>query len=117
MLLRFERGPDGRRIRQWFGGGEGPSFEELPSLEPMPSGYAGTYRSEELAASFVVASGGETLQVRAGGQTLTLRRIRNDVFIGAGITLRFEAPREGKSAGFSLDQGRVRGIRFTRTAD
>jgi hypothetical protein len=84
----------------------------------MPAGYAGTYRSEELAASFVVASAGETLRITVpGSQTLTLRRIRNDVFIGGGLTLRFDAPRDGRSAGFSLDQGRVRGVRFTRTTD
>ncbi len=118
VLLRFERGPNGRRIRQWIGGQPGPDVEESPLMDAMPAGYVGTYWSEELAASFVVAVGVDVLQVKLPyGQVRTLRRIRNDVFIGGGMTLRFDAPRDGRSAGFSLDQGRVRRIRFARTAD
>jgi CubicO group peptidase (beta-lactamase class C family) len=121
VLLRFERGPEGRRIRQWIGGSEqeGPSFEEKTVMEPVSGAYAGTYRSEELAASFTVEVGGEeTLQVKlANGATATMRRIRDGVFVGGGTTLRFDAPRDGKVSGFALDQGRVRGIRFVRTAD
>jgi hypothetical protein len=117
FLLRFERGPEGRRIRQWVGEQEGPAFEELKAMGPLSAGYAGTYRSDELAASFTIVVGDEIVQVKLpSGETRTLRRIRDGVFAGGGTTLRFDALRDGRSDGFALDLGRVRGIRFVRTA-
>jgi CubicO group peptidase (beta-lactamase class C family) len=116
ILLRFERGPEGRRIRQWIGAQEGPAFEEMTASGPVPAAYAGTYRSDELAASFSIAVVDETVQVKLpSGGTTTLRRLRDGVFVGGGTTLRFDAPRDGRSAGFTLDRGRVRGIRFVRS--
>lgn len=116
VLLRFERGSDGRRIRQWMGSQEGPPFDEVTATGPVPATYAGTYRSEELAASFSVVVAGETLQVKLpSGGTGTLQRIREGVFVGGGTTLRFDAPRDGRVDGFVLDMGRVKGVRFVRT--
>jgi hypothetical protein len=118
VLLRFERRPEGRRIRQWIGAQEGPAFDEMMATGPVSSAYAGTYRSDELAASFTVVVADETLQVKLpSGGTATLRWIRDGVFVGGGTTLRFDVLRDGRSAGFELDQGRVRGIRFARTAN
>jgi len=116
VLLRFERGPEGRRIRQWIGGQEGPAFDEMTATAPVSPAFAGTYQSDELAASFTIVVADEALQVKLpSGMTATLRRIRDGVFVGGGTTLRFDGPRDGRIAGFELDQGRVRGIRFTRT--
>jgi hypothetical protein len=87
-------------------------------MDRMPAGYAGTYRSDELAASFVVTVAEDLLRIKlSDGQTRTLRRIGNNIFLGGGVTLHFEPPRDGHSAGFSFDQGRVRGIRFVRTSN
>jgi hypothetical protein len=116
--LRFERGPEGRRIRQWNGAQEGPAFDELMPMGAASAAYAGTYRSEELAASFTIVVADETLRVKLpSGEPRTFRRIRDGVFASGGTTLRFDPPRDGRSEGFALDQGRVRGIRFVRTAD
>ena len=116
VFLRFERRPEGRRIRQWIGTQEGPAFDEMTATSPVSAAYAGTYQSDELAASFSIVVADETLQVKLpSGATATLRRIRDGVFVGGGTTLRFDSPRDGRIAGFELDQGRVRGIRFTRT--
>jgi CubicO group peptidase (beta-lactamase class C family) len=116
VLLRFERGPQGRRIKQWIGAQEGPAFEEVTASEAISPAYAGTYRAEELAASFTVAVANDVLQVKtASGSTIPFRRIRDGVFVAGGTTLRFDAARDGEIAGFALDQGRVRGIRFVRT--
>jgi hypothetical protein len=118
VLLRFERTPEGRRIRQWIGGQEGPPFAELIPMGALSAAYAGTYWSEELATSFTIAVGDEALQVKGlDGEPATYRRIRENVFVGGGRTIRFDAPRDGRSAGFALDLGRVRGIRFTRTSN
>ena len=118
IQLRFERGAEGRIIRQWFGGGEGPMFVEQAVMEPMTTIYAGTYRSEELAASFTVEVAADAIRVKMpSGSTATMRRIRDGVFLAGGTTLRFDPPRDGRIDGFALDQGRVRGIRFVRTAN
>lgn len=115
VTLRFERGPQGRRIRQWLGGGqEGPFFDEAIT-EPLTAVYNGTYRSEELAASFTVVVAADAIQVTMPGNTTnTFRRTRPGVFVGGGTTLRFDEASDGTVAGFVLDAGRMRGIRFVR---
>ena len=39
---------------------------------------------------------------------------REGMFVAAGLTPRFDPERDGRSDGFALDMGRVRGIRFVR---
>ena len=115
VLLRFERGTEGRRIRQWLGGQEGSSFVEVVPLGAAASAYVGAYSSPELAATLTIALLGEALQVKLpSGETYTLRRVRDGEFTAAGTTLRFDAPKDGRSAGFALDMGRAKGIRFER---
>ncbi len=118
VLLRFERNAEGRRIRQWTGSQEGPAFVEVTATGPVPAAYAGTYRSEELAASFTVVVDAETVKVKLpSGGTGTLQRVGERVFVGGGTTVRFDGPRDGRVDGFALDLGRVKGIRFVRTPD
>jgi hypothetical protein len=120
ILLRFERGPEGRRIRQWIGATaqEGPAFVEKTFTGPVSPAYAGVYWSDELAASFRAIVTDSTLQLRLpDGRSPMFRRIRDGVFVAGGMTLRFDAPLDGRSGGFALDQGRVRGIRFVRKGD
>ncbi len=118
VILRFERGAQGRRIRQWIGALEGPAFAEVAFAEAITTIYAGTYRSDELAASFTIAVANDALQVKMPGDvTSTFRRIRDGVFVAGGTTLRFDDVRDGTLPGFVLDQGRMRGIRFVRMPD
>lgn len=115
LKLRFEHGPEGRRIRQWNGALELPPFAEVSATFPVSNAYAGTYQSSELAASFTVSVADESIQVRPpAGDSITLRPIQDGWFAGGGMTLRFDSPRDGRSPGFELDLGRVRGIRFSR---
>ena len=118
VFIRFERTPEGRRIRQWIGASEGPAFEEVTATGPLSPAYAGTYRSEELAATFTIIVTDNVMQAKLpGGDTRTMRQSREGTFISGGLTLRFDPPRDGRSAGFELGQGRVRGIRFVRTGE
>jgi hypothetical protein len=115
VLLSFERGPDGRRIRQWFGGQEGPPFVEFVATSLPLTAFAGTFHSEELAASFTITVAGDALQVKtASGETRPFQQVREGMFVSGGVTLRFDPVRDGRSDGFALDMGRVRGIRFVR---
>jgi hypothetical protein len=115
VQLRFERNADGRRIRQWFNGQEGQPLVESAPPGPISGAYAGTYRSDELGSSFIVTVVGETIQVKLPtGGTATLRQLQEGVFIGGGNTVRFDPLKDGKAPGFSLDLGRVRGLRFVR---
>ncbi|HYC53122.1 MAG TPA: serine hydrolase domain-containing protein [Gemmatimonadaceae bacterium] len=120
ILLRFERGPDGRRIRQWnvATSREGPAFEEATDTGPVPAAYAGVFWSDELAAAFTTTVTDSTLQLKLpDGRSPTLRRIRDGLFVAGGMTVRFDAPVDGRISGFALDLGRVRGIRFGRRGD
>lgn len=117
ILLCSERGAEGRRIRQFMGTQEGPAFGEQALMEPLSAVYAGTHRSEELAASLTVIVVEDAIQVKLpSGSTATMRRICDGVFLARGTTLRFDQPKEGRIEGFALNQGRVRGIRFVLTA-
>jgi hypothetical protein len=91
-----------------------PDVATLPG--PIPGGYAGTYWSDELAASFVISIAGDTLSVKLpGGTLLPLRRTGEATFRSRGaMSLEFDAPRDGRSAAFVLGLGRVRGLRFVR---
>lgn len=118
VILRFERGAQGRRIRQWIGGQEGPAFDEAQAAAPLSASYAGTYRSDELAASFTVVVANDGLQVRMPGNvTSTFRRIGSGAFVAGGTSLRFDDVRDGNVPGFVLDAGRMRGIRFVRSPE
>jgi CubicO group peptidase (beta-lactamase class C family) len=83
--------------------------------------YTGRFHSEELDAVYTLVEEGGTLVVRRGADTrIPLRATEADVFAAAtGLVLRFEggAAAPGGAASFTIDAGRVRGIRFLRIGD
>ena len=90
-----------------------PADDAPPSLE----GYAGQYRSDELAMNWEV-------QVQAGGLVLQHRRhgeipphsTGRDRFAASILgSLQFERDSSGKITGFRVTTGRVRNLRFDRS--
>jgi hypothetical protein len=79
--------------------------------------FTGSYYSDELDATFRLATSGSNLlltRARSGPDTLRATAERG-AFRVAGLTLRFDdAP--GAASSFTLDGGRVRGIEFRRMA-
>lgn len=102
------------------GGGPPPQQQATP---PAPlnaaegAEYAGTYRSEELEAVYVFAADSGRLVMRSGPASSVVRRSAPDIFHAGNTTLRFSRDQAGRVTGFSLDAGRVRGIRFDRVGD
>jgi hypothetical protein len=76
---------------------------------------AGRFFSDELGVSFDLRAAPNVLVLRrpyAGPDTL--RAVDAHTFRGAGLTLHF--PSAGAPNGFTVDNGRARGIEFVRAA-
>lgn len=76
--------------------------------------FAGSYRSDELDAIYVFAVDSGQLVMRSGSSRSVVRRSGADVLNAGNVTLRFARDASRRITGFSLDAGRVRGIRFDR---
>ncbi len=103
--------------------GEDPSvFEAYDPFTPSAAqlaAYAGSYHSAELAADHELIVRGERLVARGpDGGEVPLAPVLVDLFSvagpGPGVTLRFERDGGGAVRGFTLDAGRVLGLRFER---
>jgi CubicO group peptidase (beta-lactamase class C family) len=80
------------------------------------SAYAGSYYLAELGATYEVRVAGEALAVQPPeGEAFTFRPVGSDRFIGDfGIGIAFVRERS-RVTGFTIDAGRVRGIRGQKT--
>ncbi len=77
--------------------------------------YEGAYHAEELDAVYRITLDSGALQLHVGNWLDGgMAPIGEDVFRRGPLTLRFERE-AGRIAGFVLDAGRVRGIRFSRS--
>lgn len=78
--------------------------------------YAGSYFSEELDTRYDVAVRDSVL-VRGHRKMsdATLQPAGRDAFTMGGATVLFTRDRRGRVTGFTLNDGRVRGVRFVRT--
>ena len=76
--------------------------------------YAGTYYSDELRATYIVAATDSTLTIRTGtNDPETFRPAYGDVFLGFA-TAKFVRDQGGVVTGMVVSTGRVRKIRFDR---
>lgn len=97
----------------------GGAAEEADGGRPAgigdPDAYAGSYESPELDALYRVEARDGGLWLVVGNRLDgVLEPVGEGVFRRRSLKLRFEEPVEGRSPGFLLDAGRVRGIRFGR---
>lgn len=90
-------------------------FVRQPAPFPTLGAYAGTYRSEELDATYTLSLRDEALQRQHRKMPdARLEPAGRDVFTLGGSTYLFERDRRGRVTGFTLNDGRVRGVRFVR---
>jgi CubicO group peptidase (beta-lactamase class C family) len=83
------------------------------------AGFAGAYYSDELETTYrVKVEGAESLWLTRGAQPkrLPLEAGARDQFRAGGSTLRFERDAIGQVTGFTVDAGRIRGVKFLRVA-
>ena len=77
--------------------------------------YVGTYYSAELDATYEVElETGSLLLNTPDGQSAPLRPVTPGVFAGSLVTMEFTRDAQSRVIGFSVDAGRVRGLRFER---
>jgi CubicO group peptidase (beta-lactamase class C family) len=86
-----------------------------PAAQPIAAAdlarYAGRFHSDELDAVYTLEPGADVLVLRRGADTrIELRPAASGEFRGGSLVLRFD----DDGAGFVIDAGRVRGIRFQR---
>jgi hypothetical protein len=80
------------------------------------NGYAGTYYSEELDATYEIAKAGSSLVLRyPRAAPDTMRATDHRTLRAGGLVLNF-APAQPTSRLFTVDAGRARGIEFLRVA-
>jgi CubicO group peptidase (beta-lactamase class C family) len=80
-----------------------------------PEGYTGTYYSEELDVAYVVRLSGDSLLLEVGNDLDgVLLQDAEDVLHRNGIRLRMQRDQRSRVAGFLLDAGRVKNLRFVR---
>lgn len=85
-----------------------------PTVEQLKQ-YTGSFRSAELEAKYTLAVADGALRLRRKGhEPATLRPMTRDEFAAGGTTLSFTRSDAGTITGFTLEQGRVRNIRFDR---
>ena len=96
-----------------------PPEREREAREPLTltgeliSQYSGSYYSEELDVVYELVPGeGELFLKIAGRGNLRLELRSEDVLRSGGLTFNFFMDPEGGVAGFRLDAGRVRNLRF-----
>ena len=115
----FEGAPGHRSFTLARPGGDTSRFEEVrPAPKSIPiSEYTGTYTSDELDVKLVVAArDGRLVLRRRPADEFELRPVYADDFSAQGVgSLRFARDAHGKVTGFSIYQGRVLDVRFTRT--
>ncbi len=89
-----------------------PTVTDEESLQD----FAGDYRSPELPVPYHIELGEGTLSISwLKKEPVDLTHIADDLLVGVGVGgLRFRRDASGRIAGFSLDAGRVKKVRFDR---
>lgn len=115
--FRFEEEDGGRRLTVAQSGSE-REYEAVEPAEVTPSearAYAGRYHAEELGVDYVIEARGAELFVHRGREEpIPLEPTVEREFTLDGADATFEPFGEGRPRAFTIDAGRVRGIRFVR---
>jgi CubicO group peptidase (beta-lactamase class C family) len=87
-----------------------------PSAEQLKA-YEGRFYSPELDVTYEVSVRDGGLKVHFPGGDVNLNPLRKDVFTAQAGTATFTCAGAGPCTGFSIDDGRATGLRFTRVAN
>jgi len=119
--LFVEAGADGRRrLTETVRGStvKPVVFEAVDLYAPTPAQaaeYTGIYHSEEIEPAYrVEVTDGRLYLRRLKVAPVTLEPLDRDVFRGSSGTLRFSRDARGRVTGFTLSNGRIRNLRFTK---
>ncbi len=86
--------------------------------DPELAAYAGTYRSTELDATYVLSAddGGLMLRMNWSPPQHMTAAAQGDTFRGAGLTLAFQRDGNGGVKGIAVSGGRVRNVAFEKVS-
>jgi CubicO group peptidase (beta-lactamase class C family) len=91
-------------------------FERVEAFVPTPAQlaeFAGVYRSDEMDAVFRIALKDGTLRLeRSRLKPAVLEPVITDTFVGSAGAIRFARDPTGRVTGFTLEAGRVVGVKF-----
>jgi hypothetical protein len=92
-----------------------PAPSKTAPVAVAAADFIGTYRSDELNATYRVESVNGQLQLQGGlPATHTLEPDSHDTFRSGSYTYRFRRDAAGRVIGFTVQAGRVQNIAFTR---
>lgn len=87
---------------------------EKPTTDILKT-YAGTYYSKELDARYTLELEKGELTLKVKNQSpLALKSISKTIFVAGSLTLNFQISEKDAIAGFRLEAGRVRNLKFLR---
>jgi CubicO group peptidase (beta-lactamase class C family) len=118
--FQFEEVKEARSLLLRQSGRESRYESVTPALltPASASRYAGRYFAEELGTDYRIEASGEELTVRRGrGDPIPLEPATKDEFTMDGDLIVFEPANGQRPQAFTIDAGRVRGIRFERLED
>ncbi len=120
ITIKFERQGKGKpMLLHIFEEGDPPvtceAFEPIdPSSEQLKA-FEGAFHSEELQVSFRIAlERGKLRLIHKKAPVLPLKPVVQDKFTCGGYKIHFTRDEEKKVAGFTLDAGRVKNLRFVK---
>lgn len=118
LTFRFDAGPPVRLHQNLQG--SSTTFRAIETVSPSVAelgAYSGRFRSDELDATWEVRLEDDALQLVLPGSSPArmLRPLQRDSFHAGPMVIRFQRS-DDRITGFLLDQGRVRGLVFERTA-
>ncbi len=93
-----------------------PPAAVVPTGADALSAVAGRYRSPELDATWTLELRDGTLRARRRHASVTLQPVGPDTFGGDRMIVRVTRDERARVTGFTLDMGRVQGVRFDRLA-
>lgn len=77
--------------------------------------FAGEYRNDEVETTItLVADSGRLVNMRGARRSGTFEPVARDLFTRSGGVLEFSRDRRGRIAGYALQSGRVRNLKFVR---
>jgi CubicO group peptidase (beta-lactamase class C family) len=113
-------GPRPKLRISWTEDGEAETeiYEPVTLWSPGPAelrGFAGRYTSEEVDATWTLTVEGDQLFIRHRGQPEdALRPTVDGIFVVRGMILAFQKDASGRVTGFTVNEGRARGIGFRK---
>jgi hypothetical protein len=128
--LEFALKRDKDKLKVDLGAGRTPSFKKLGKRKAVPAGIVGTYRSADSGATWAVHKNGDSYSIDVSGPLIasgpawkiegidadTVEVISPPAWITATQLAHLVRDKNGRIAALDVSTGRIKKMRFDRTA-